>query len=84
MIIGGDYKSGFLATSSCESELSRVEAGLFPVAAIILLAGVRNPFGGIPVLMSHSDSMGVAGCTLVLRGTWVLMRRISVPMWCLR
>jgi len=47
---------------------------------IILSAGVFKSFGGAPALMSHSEAMGVAGRTFVLRGSWVLIRRFSAPM----
>ena len=37
------------------------------------LVGIRHP-------ISHSDAMGVAVRTLVLRGIWVLIRRFSAPI----
>ena len=59
-----------------------VSAGdrLFAERGIILLDGVLRSLGGDPALISHSDAMGVSVRTLVLRGIWVLIRRLSVPI----
>ncbi|MDR4478832.1 MAG: hypothetical protein R3B37_03675 [Nitrospira sp.] len=56
------------------------EAWWFKVPVFILSAGVLSALGGDPTLISHSEAMGVAVGTLILRGIWVLMRRFSVPM----
>ncbi len=55
-------------------------AWLFMERGIILLEGVLKSLGRIPALISHSEVMGVAIRTFVLRGIWVLIRRFSVPM----
>jgi len=80
--VGGGYDWGSVANFSSGSDLFMKEACRFPVAVFILSAGVRNPLGGPPELTSHSDAIGVAGCTFVRRGTWVLMRCLPVVMWC--
>ena len=57
-----------------------MDVRIFVESGIILVDGVLNALGGEPVLMSHSEAIGVAIRTLVRRGIWVLIRRFSVFM----
>lgn len=80
MILGVNSECGSGLELAAGSAVSRIEPSPMLLPARIAWDGVRNPFGGVPVLISHSDAMGVAGCTFILRGTWVLMRRMLVAM----